>query len=74
MNDRDDSSGLTRRALIAGAAAAAGGAITAGATRGLVQEAPDPTRVPGARPVTVGSRSPHETPEKLLSGSMGGSS
>lgn len=74
VNDREEGSGLTRRALIAGAAAAAGGAITAGATRGLVQEAQDPTKVPGARPVVVGSRSPHETPEKLLSGSMGGSS
>jgi len=68
--------GLTRRSLIAGAAAAAGSAITAGVLRGaeggLAQEAPDPTKVPGDRPQALGSRSPHEAPEKLVSGSIGG--
>ena len=66
---------VTRRALITGVAAAAGTALTAGAARGLgLQASPDPTKVPGDRPALVGSRSPHETPEKLLSGSAGGSS
>ncbi len=71
----DDS--ISRRSLIAGAAAAAGSAITASVlkgaeTAGVAQDAIDPTKVPGDRPQVLGSRSPHETPEKLVSGSVGG--
>ncbi len=67
---------VTRRKFVAGAA---GTTLVAGTTGGfgLQQEAVDPrdpTRVPGARPQELGSRSPHETPRKLLSGSAGGSS
>lgn len=75
--ERDDGA-ITRRSLLAGAAAAAGSAVTAGVLKGAeaagfpTQEAPDPTKVPGARPQILGSRSPHETPEKLISGSIGG--
>lgn len=74
---------ITRRSLIAGAAAAAGSAITAKVLAARVLEgagtaaqeapaAPDPTKVPGDRPRVLGSRSPHETPEKLVSNSPGG--
>ncbi|MCG8469795.1 MAG: sulfite dehydrogenase [Gemmatimonadetes bacterium] len=64
---------LTRRGLLTGAALAAGAAISARAAKAVgAQAAPDPTKVPGARPQVVGSRSPHETPEKLISGSIGG--
>ena len=67
---------VSRRALITGAAATAGSVMTVGAARGLgiEQSSLDPTRVPGERPVEVGSRSPFETPGKQLSGSAGGSS
>jgi sulfane dehydrogenase subunit SoxC len=69
--------GITRRSLIAGAAAAAGSALTAGVLRGAdaetsTQEALDPTKIPGDRPAVLGSRSQHETPEKLVSNSIGG--
>ncbi|MDX1394396.1 MAG: sulfite dehydrogenase [Gemmatimonadota bacterium] len=77
-NDASET-GITRRSLIAGAAAAAGGALAGGALKATelaagagAQEAADPTKVPGDRPQTLGSRSPHETPEKLVSGSIGG--
>jgi len=64
---------VTRRSLLAGAAVAAGTAISARAAKALgTQSGPDPTKIPGDRPVVVGSRSPHERPVKMLSGSPGG--
>jgi len=83
----DDTHAITRRRMIAGAAAVAGGSIAARVLKGtetaahaleaapevdVAQVATDPTKVPGDRPRVLGSRSPHETPEKLLSGSPGG--
>jgi sulfane dehydrogenase subunit SoxC len=66
---------VTRRALVAGAAAMAGSALTAAVLKASpaagVQQA-DPTKTPGARPGAVGSRSLHESPEKLISNSLGG--
>ncbi|MDH3732378.1 MAG: sulfite dehydrogenase [Gemmatimonadota bacterium] len=75
MTDSGDS--ISRRSLLAGAAAAAGSAITARVLRAdgaeaAAQAGPDPTKVPGDRPQVLGSRSPHETPEKLISSSIGG--
>lgn len=64
---------ISRRTWIAGAAAAAGGAITSrvlGAE--ATQETLDTTKVPGDRPQPLGTRSPHEHPEKLVSNSLGG--
>jgi len=77
VSEKKKTDGITRRSLIAGAAAAAGSVLTAGVLRGTegevpAQEAPDPTRVPGDRPQVIGSRSPHETPEKIVSSSIGG--
>jgi sulfane dehydrogenase subunit SoxC len=72
---------ISRRTLIASAAAAAGGVLSArvlGAEARVArdvagaQEGVDTTKVPGDRPQPLGSRSPHETPEKLVSGSLGG--
>jgi len=71
--ERAPGDSISRRTLIAGAAAAAGSAITArvlGAE--ATQEAVDTTKVPGDRPQAVGSRSPYEHPEKLVSNSPGG--
>ncbi len=70
-----ESGGVTRRALITGAAAVAGSALTASVARGTglgTRTSPDPTKVAGARPDVVGSRSPYETPRKFVTGSAGG--
>ena len=70
----DDAPSLSRRTLLAAAAGAAGAIVTGreGAAQG--QTPGDPTHTPGARPTTVGKRSGFEHPERLISGSAGGSS
>jgi len=85
----EETRSITRRRMIAGAAVAAGGAIATRVLKGAdtaggavdaanavdaAQDVADPTKVPGDRPRVLGSRSPYETPEKLISGSAGGSS
>jgi len=71
-------SAMNRRKALKTAASAAGAVLAGGAAgRATVQSTPqaapaNPTKVPGARPAPVGSRSPAETPEKLVTGSAGG--
>ena len=79
-----DDAPITRRALIAGAAAAAGGALLAGlpaeaqqTTAPAVPPPPaptaKPTRVPGAPTTAVGTRSPFVHPERTPAGQVTGS-
>lgn len=82
----DESGGLTRRALVAGAAGVVGGALlgalpTVGRSQGLPQPvtrrpaAPiDPTKVTGAPTSAVGARSPFETPARNPIGETVGNS
>jgi sulfane dehydrogenase subunit SoxC len=80
---------ISRRTLIAGAAAAAGGALltnlpTAGAqqraAKGIAAAPPgpsapaDPTKVPGAPTTAVGTRSPFVTPQRAPVGEITGTS
>jgi len=82
-----DKSNITRRSLIAGAAAAAGGAILGDLTEAGAQQkaatpataappAPvvpaDPTKVPGAPTTPVGSRSPFVNPQRTPTGEITG--
>lgn len=72
---------ISRRALLTGAAAAAGGVLLdrlpAGAQQGPGAPAPsapaDPTKVPGAPTTAVGTRSPFVHPERAPAGQITGS-
>jgi sulfane dehydrogenase subunit SoxC len=80
---------ISRRTLIAGAAAAAGGALLTnlpaanaqqGAAKGIAAAPPgpsapaDPTKVPGAPTTAVGTRSPFVTPQRAPVGEITGTS
>lgn len=77
-----DESPITRRALIAGAVAAAGGALVTGLPGDARQAAsaappqaapPAPVRAPGAPTAAVGSRSPFVRPQRTPVGEVAGS-
>lgn len=78
-----NNSKITRRTLIAGAAAAAGGAILGDLGEASAQQKtaatppapvapPDPTKVPGAPTTPVGSRSPFVNPQRTPTGEITG--
>ncbi len=72
----DSPAPITRRTLIAGAAAAAGGALLAnlpaGAQTPAIQIPTDPTKAPGAPTTAVGSRSPFVNPTRAPVGDLTG--
>jgi sulfane dehydrogenase subunit SoxC len=75
---------ITRRTLIAGAAAAAGGALIANIGEADAQQKPaavappaapaDPTKVPGSPTTAVGTRSPFVNPQRTPVGEITGTS
>ncbi len=77
-----DDTTLTRRSLLAGAAAAAGGVLVAHLPLDAQQAAPgpampptapaDPTKVPGSPTTAVGARSPFVNPQRTPTGEITG--
>ncbi|MGH7618860.1 MAG: sulfite dehydrogenase [Gemmatimonadaceae bacterium] len=66
---------ITRRTLLTGAAAAAGGALLSNLPASAQQAAPaDPTKAPGAPTSAVGTRSPFVTPRRAPVGEITGTS